>query len=56
MDLSMEIGTYCNKFVSSNILENQDKFPPDKSVHHFIRFICPLQILLKAEIKLFAFS
>ena len=32
MDLSMEIGTYCNKCVSSNILENQDKFPPDKSV------------------------
>ena len=51
----MEIEFYCNECVSSNILGNQDKFPPDKSVHHFISFICSLQILLKVEIKLFNF-
>lgn len=33
-------------------IEEKDKFQSDKSVHHFIRFFCPLQILLKGGIKL----
>ena len=37
-DLSMGIETYCNECVSNRNLEKQDKFPLDKSVHHFIRF------------------
>ena len=39
--LSMEIESYYNKCLSSNILEHQDKFPPNKSVYPFIWFICP---------------
>ena len=43
----METGSCCNKRVSSNILEKQYKVAVWKSVHHFIRFICRLQILSK---------
>lgn len=49
-DLSMKIEFYYNKCVLSNILEKQDKLPPDKIVHHFNKFICSLQILLKGGI------
>ena len=49
-DLSMEIKSGCNEFVSSNILEEQDKFSPNKNVYHFIRFIFPLQSLLKVKL------
>ena len=48
----MESQSYRNECVSNNILEKQDKFPRDKSVHQYIRFIYPLQILLKVGIKL----
>ena len=48
----MEIEFYLNKCVLSNIPEKQDGFPPDKSIHHVIRFICPSQVISKGEIKL----
>ena len=45
----MEIESYSNECVSSNILEKPGKFSPDKTVHHFIKFITSLHILLKKE-------
>ena len=36
--LSIEIDSYNNECVSSNILEKQDRFPPDKRVHEKLFF------------------
>ena len=36
-----KLNENCNRCVSSNIIEKQDKFLPNKSVHLFIRFISP---------------
>ena len=47
---SREFENYCNKCVSSNILEK--KKIKDKNLYNFLRFLCLLQIQLTGIIQL----